>query len=600
MPSQSADRTRQFLIIAQDPAVRDSNNRILTATVAVPLEKLLAGPCGHRVQVIDFDCAANVYYPAGELPDDKPATAPDGKIDVDALIADPGFHAQNVYAIVMRVLARFEQALGRRISWAGDSHQLKLVPHAFADANAFYSRSEEAILFGYFPKNQGNGMVYTCLSHDVIVHETTHALLDGLCDRLIYPSSPDQAAFHEAFADVVALLSVFSLKGIVRTALVQRLPKGSEAANWIPVDKVSPEALRNLALLGLAEQMGQELQMTRSRALRRSVDLKPSPKYYQSSYFLPPHRRGEILVAAVMNAFIEVWSRRARQLSPVEGGKLDLDRVVEEGMDAANYLLTMVIRALDYMPPLHIQFCDYLSALITADLEIRPDDSRFQFREYLRKSFEAYGINPAVGTPVTSPGPKENPETPGNGAKTAPPAEAGAWAPADSLGLSYDYTHFESMMRDRDEVFRFIWENRQALELEGGLCDEAFSQVLSVRPCLRIAPDGFALRETIAVFYQVIRLRADELHVHGIAKPDDMPGDMTVPLYGGGTLVFDEYGRLKYYIHNGLGSAERQAARIADAWRSGVLQDRDAYATDFSQAHRMRALDSEREPHEEW
>ncbi len=34
----------------------------------------------------------------------------------------------------------------------------------------------------------------------------------GILDVFMGPSLPDQAAFHEGFADVVALLSVFSLR----------------------------------------------------------------------------------------------------------------------------------------------------------------------------------------------------------------------------------------------------------------------------------------------------------------------------------------------------------------------------------------------------
>ena len=51
---------------------------------------------------------------------------------------------------------------------------------------------------------------------------------------------------------------------------------------------------------------------------------------------------------------------------------------------------------------------------------------------------------------------------------------------------------FESMRSDKDEVFRFVWENRKALELRKG----AYTQVLSVRPCTRVGTDGFTLRET--------------------------------------------------------------------------------------------------------
>ena len=64
------------------------------------------------------------------------------------ILKNPKFHAQNVYAIVMRTLARFEFALGRRISWGFHGHQLKVAPHAFADANAFYSEDDQALMFG--------------------------------------------------------------------------------------------------------------------------------------------------------------------------------------------------------------------------------------------------------------------------------------------------------------------------------------------------------------------------------------------------------------------------------------------------------------------
>ena len=41
----------------------------------------------------------------------------------DTLLGDPTFHAQNVYAIIMRILARFEHALGRRRHRAAGSRQ---------------------------------------------------------------------------------------------------------------------------------------------------------------------------------------------------------------------------------------------------------------------------------------------------------------------------------------------------------------------------------------------------------------------------------------------------------------------------------------------
>jgi hypothetical protein len=85
------------------------------------------------------------------------------------------------------------------------------------------------------------------------------------------------------------------------------------------------------------------------------------------------------------------------------------------------------------------------------------------------------------------------------------------------------------MQRDPDEVFRFVWENRKVL----GLCEDAYSRVQSVRPCLRIGPDGFALRENVAEYIQMITLRASELQRLKIKKPNGMPRTKEVTLYGG-------------------------------------------------------------------
>ena len=210
--SVSKSPTRRLTVLAQDPGVR-VRGKVLTAEVEVPAEYLRRGPAGHRVHVIDYDSSAD------RLLDPGPVTEQDVFADVNpnTLLGNPHFHAQNVYAIVMSTLARFEHALGRRVQWGFDGHQIKIAPHAFADANAYYSRDDEALMFGYFPGERG--MVFTCLSHDIVAHEATHALIDGLRRNYLLPSSPQQAAFHEGFSDVVALLSVFKQREVVDAVL---------------------------------------------------------------------------------------------------------------------------------------------------------------------------------------------------------------------------------------------------------------------------------------------------------------------------------------------------------------------------------------------
>ena len=89
---------------------------------------------------------------------------------------------------------------------------------AVAQANAFYSpRGGRAAvrLLRRRADDPGDHMpgsrVYSCLSHDIIAHETTHAILDGMHRRFNEPTNLDVLAFHEGFADIVALLQHFTI-----------------------------------------------------------------------------------------------------------------------------------------------------------------------------------------------------------------------------------------------------------------------------------------------------------------------------------------------------------------------------------------------------
>lgn len=576
-------RTRHLKIVAQDPSIKGLDGRILTASISIPAEEIAPGPSGYRVRVIDYDSSTGTHYMPLNYPPlkNESFTDPFEKVKTDKdILEDPNFHAQNVYAIIMRTLARFEFALGRRISWGFAGHQINVAPHAFADANAFYSERDRALMFGYFRSPANNNEVFSCLSHDVVAHETTHAILDGLRKRYTTPSSPEQAGFHEGFADIVALLSVFSLRDIVRFLLLDSQnaenksaasenPSASANADLIHSDRLQKTELKKSVLFGLAKEMGQEMSGVRGRALRRSVSLEPLSKdaipYLDQPAFEEPHRCGELLVAALLNAFIEVWDQRIAKLKKQNTGSsyLNLELVVEQGAEAAEHLLTMAIRALDYTPPTDIKFSDYLSALLTADKETVPDDSKYSYRQQITQSFRSYGIEPAS------------------------PEIDGAWQQEEEDDFKYDRTHFESLLRDPTEVFRFIWDNREKLKIN----DLAYTKVQSVRPCLRITPDGFAMRETVAEYVQMTTVRADELQqlFPPIGKPVRMPKDLEVTLYGGGTLIFDDYGRIKYHIANRLLNQSLQAKRIDYLWRYGYLPEGGKNENLFARMHLGRS-----------
>ncbi|HLL30412.1 MAG TPA: hypothetical protein VK403_05395 [Allosphingosinicella sp.] len=569
--------TRKLTILAQDPAVR-LGGRLAFAAVEVPAELLARGPTGYRVKVVDYDASSRLLYqdkiehePVNGQFSDPFARAPEEQ-DADyerRLLGNPNFHAQNVYAIVMRTLSRFEFALGRRVAWSFGGHQLNVAPHAFAVANAFYSEEDKGLFFGYFTGTSGD-RVFTCLSHDVVAHETTHALLDGLRTGFTELSGPDQSAFHEAFADVVALLSIFSLPELVAALLNEEFQPPRQGSEIRPIDgsRLTARSLRENSLMKLAEQFGREVQNVHGDALRRSLMIEPGTDVLSRPEYQEEHARGEVLAAAMMRSFLGLWDRRIRELGTFGDNQYNLDMVIEEGAKVADHLLTMSIRALDYCPPVDIDFRAFLAAALTADAELIPGD-RYGYRQAILEAFASYGIEP----------PEEGCMVPD-----------GTWCRFDpTIPISYANTNFESMLRDKEEVFRFIWENRDALGIEV----RGVIEVDTPRPSIRQGPDGFFLKETIVTYIQRADLFGAEAGaILGCSLPEDMTTRQRITAFGGGVLVFDQYGQIKYHVAHPLKAEKRQYARLKYLWEHSQTSAPLRGARDrFAGLHRARAED---------
>jgi len=401
--------SRSLRIFAFDPSLSAQFDTagIGEITIGVPWEKALeAGPVGEYLEVIDVDPASGVLYQPVHLNDSR-ILARNGLAPSES---NPQFHQQMVYAVAMTTIGHFEQALGRVALWSshrdnGSSEQfvrrLRIYPHALRDRNAYYSPEKKALLFGYFPvgikdaNNTPGTLVFTCLSHDIIAHETTHALLDGVHPRFNEPVNADVLAFHEAFADIVALFQHFSYPGVLRDQIART--RGDLAGE---------------NLLGqLAQQFGKA--SGRGRALRDALGAvneatgkwephKPDVRALDRTR--EPHQRGAILVAAVFGAFLKVYRARTVDLYRIasEGtGKLregdihpDLaNRLATEAARSAQQVLQMCIRAIDYCPPVGITFGDYLRAIVTADTDVNPDDPT-GYRLAFVDSFRQWGIHP--------------------------------------------------------------------------------------------------------------------------------------------------------------------------------------------------------------
>lgn len=382
---------RPLRIFALDPMrIRQGGGRMVTprATVYIPFEDdLQPGPRGRRLHVIDYDGVHKRLYEPIDLnhPD---VLIRDGLAPTEG---DPRFHQQMVYAVISNLWADFETALGRRIM-LGRKKVLTVIPHAMYQRNAFYDPEHGALLFGYFQAGGGDvgtnmpgQMIYTCLSHDIICHETTHALIDRLRPEFMIDSNPDVVAFHEGFSDLIAIFQHFKLREVLEPFLAEA--RGT---------------LRGNVLLGLARQFGYA---TGSGAALRSAEHvgleEPDPSRYRDSD--EPHERGAVLVRAVFDAFLSLYEQRTADLVRLasEGtgilreGAIPPDlvgRLAEEASTLASEMFTILLRSFDYLPPTDVTFEDLLRALVTLDLILSPSDE--SMRVALIEGFRRHGIYP--------------------------------------------------------------------------------------------------------------------------------------------------------------------------------------------------------------
>lgn len=552
-------------------------------TVNVRYELLTPGPVGNYLAVIDYDATNKCYYHPIDL--DDPAVLIRGGLDPAE--SDPRFHQQMVYAVASETIRRFEFALGRSIKWSfdrrrvgarTDGEQLRILPHAMQEANAFYSPDLRALLFGYFPAsdtdpgtNLPGQTVFTCLSHDIIAHETTHALVDSQRDYFMEPTSRDAPAFHEAFADLVALFQHFSFKdallemiqrtgGLIYRAEVppERLPATTGAVIQAELSTTNP-------LVELARQFGDAMGMR--EALRSALGTPPNSRELKNLF--EPHARGSILVAAVFDAFFSVYVRRTQDLMRIArlgaatttSNDLHPDlanRLADEAVKTAGHFLNICIRALDYCPPVDIRFGDFLRAMITADSELVPDDP-YGYRLAVIDAFRSRGIVPEGVASYSE-----------ESLRWAPPEIFTGKALPVCDGLEFDVFKLDRERRQKAQrrnaviLHKFAEANCKALDLSTGEGMKIWAK--NFHEVHRVGPDGKVAFDIVAELTQHREVAVD--------PQDPSLGNFT--FRGGTTLILDQRGRVRYAIQKRVGDArgDRQNHRLAEQRR--YLQDRVA------------------------
>jgi hypothetical protein len=461
--------------------------------------------------------------------------------------------------------------------------RLRLYPHALREANAFYSPEKKAVLFGYFqtqyhPK-AAPVTVFTCLSHDIIAHELTHALLDGMHRRFVEPSNPDMLAFHEAFADLVALFQHFSLPEVLENQIAATRGDLSSQSNLGELAQEFGAAIGNRGALRSA--IGKVDPET-----GKWQPLQPDPEAYLHE--LEPHNRGALLVATIFDAYLTIYRTRVADLLRIStrgsgvlpAGNLHPDlvhRLARQAAACAQTVLEMCIRALDYMPPVDITYGDYLRAILTADYEYDPLDEH-NLRVAFIEAFKRHGILP------------ENVRTYSLEGLLWEQARA---FPDDDQNIVLDFiTNWSkdikswNISQDREELFNTM--HLQRLKLHSHLKKRAKNmklslidphipfEVHSLRPSQRVDLEGQAHFQWIIEITQ----RKPEKLEPDLTGENDVEADYY--FRGGVTLLVDaETGGVRYGIYKRLDDDERRQRQRRFVTE---VRNQSLYATYFQDA----------------
>jgi hypothetical protein len=316
----------QLFVVPQHPATTPP----LLVHVPGPL---LPGPVGSRLAVFDYNRDRDLVFP--------PAQMVNGVFQQETDTRNVHFQQLNAYAVAARAIGFVEREMGRSLSWGFDGGRLILLPHAGQMANAFYSESTKSLQFySYLIDDEA---YHTCLVHDIVAHEVGHALLDSVRGRYMNGLHPDTGAIHEAVGDLTALLAALSYSGIRESILAE------DGRSLRPNNEVAT----------IAERFhGDE---TRERSALRDLARSTGGRYGDAT---EPHERSLALTTALYQALRKLFDKN---IGSGMGG--------EKAIRIAHVALQrMVVRGLDYLPPMDATFEEFGRALLQADRFANPTD----------------------------------------------------------------------------------------------------------------------------------------------------------------------------------------------------------------------------------
>jgi hypothetical protein len=378
-------------ILVQDPQVAALEGLALAEGYNAQETEFSDGPACPRVKIVDRDPDTQTLLPGARFSPPakkrvlggyltkggqdldkavKEAVRSGDPQALDGLLRSDEFIQVSVFSSVLKTLDLFEnkEIMGRPLGWAFGDLPLEVYPRARPGLNALYHRPSRNLRFFYqdYPPDTPGAeprRVYTCLSRDIIAHETGHAILDGIEPSLLDAIGPHPRSIHEGLADLISALMAFKSNTLSKYVLSQHLGSIIEAT----------------AFSDIAEQIGPLLNSGDAplRALINDMHLDPD----QPAHYASPEQPYEICTV-LSGALYCVLQTHHEQLKEELAGTVYqaypdplFSASGQALMDSARLLRRNIFRALDYLPPGEVSLADYGRALCAANANSWSDDT---------------------------------------------------------------------------------------------------------------------------------------------------------------------------------------------------------------------------------
>jgi hypothetical protein len=454
-------------ILVQDPQVASVEGMAVAEGYYANEPEFADGPSCPRIKIVDRNPDDQTLLPGARFYPPPPRRRTGGYLTADgkdlekqvrqairsgdqaaleAILGSDEFIQVSVFSTVLKTLDLFENKdiMGRPISWAFAGQPLEVYPRARPGLNALYHRPSRNLRFFYqdYPQTAPGTpprRVYTCLSRDVIAHETGHAILDGIEPGLLDAIGPHPRAIHEGLADMISVLMAFNSDTLSRFVLKHHFGSILEAT----------------AFSDIAEQIGPLLNSGEAplRALINDMHLDSSqPAGYASPD--KPYELCLVLSGALYHILQTNHERLKKSLADTVFQTFPDPLYSASGqalMESARRLRRNIFRALDYLPPGEISLADYGRAVCAVNahsFDQEPDYEQWIKDEFTRRKIVVDPRELETGQILSPPHPR----------------------PIDQL------------YQDDSSARQFVEQNRAWIGIPDG-------EPFEIRPRLKVAPD---------------------------------------------------------------------------------------------------------------